>query len=108
EKPRDKYQGTELGRTMESLHRDIAQDRDALEELMAHLEGERHPVKEAAGWALGEVGRVRRHPTARAAPRPAPRPGAAPGPGRAGLVLGLKAGPHSRPPRPAAPASRSS
>jgi hypothetical protein len=62
EKLRDKYQGTELGGTMEALHRDIAQDRDALEELMAHLEVERHPVKEAAGWALEKLSRLRLNP----------------------------------------------
>ncbi|HYJ71971.1 MAG TPA: hypothetical protein VE265_05780, partial [Actinomycetota bacterium] len=49
EKLRDNNQGTELGNTMAALHRDIEQDRATLEELMARLEVERHPVKEAAG-----------------------------------------------------------
>jgi hypothetical protein len=62
EKLRDNNQGTELGKTMEAVHRDIAQDRDALEELMAHLEVERHPVKEAAGWALEKLSRLRLNP----------------------------------------------
>jgi hypothetical protein len=62
EKLRDKNQGTELGNTMEAVHRDIAQDRETLEELMAHLEVERHPVKEAAGWALEKLSRLRLNP----------------------------------------------
>ena len=62
EKLRDQNQGTELGKLMEALHRDIAQDKDALEELMAHLEVERHPVKEAAGWALEKLSRLRLNP----------------------------------------------
>src|SRR5919112_340717 len=48
EKLRDNNQGTELGKDMVALHHDITQDRDALEELMGHLDLERHPVKEAA------------------------------------------------------------
>src|SRR4029450_6091615 len=62
EKLRHKYQGTELGRIMGSLHRDIAPAREAPEELMAHLEVERHPVKEAAGWALEKLSRLRLNP----------------------------------------------
>jgi hypothetical protein len=62
EKLRDNNQGTELGNTMEAVHRDIAQDRETLDELMAHLEVERHPVKEAAGWALEKLSRLRLNP----------------------------------------------
>ena len=62
EKLRDNNQGTELGSAMAAMHRDIAQDRDALEELMARLEVERHPVKEAAGWALEKLSRLRLNP----------------------------------------------
>ena len=62
EKLRDNNQGTELGNTMEAVHRDIAQDRETLEELMTHLEVERHPVKEAAGWALEKLSRLRLNP----------------------------------------------
>jgi hypothetical protein len=62
EKLRDNNQGTELGKVVEALHRDIAQDREALEELMARLEVERHPVKEAAGWALEKLSRLRLNP----------------------------------------------
>jgi len=62
EKLRDQNQGTELGKLMEALRRDIAQDKGALEELMAHLEVERHPVKEAAGWALEKLSRLRLNP----------------------------------------------
>jgi hypothetical protein len=62
EKLRDHNRGTELGRVMAAVHRDIAQDKDALEELMARLEVERHPVKEAAGWALEKLSRLRLNP----------------------------------------------
>jgi hypothetical protein len=61
-KLRDNHQGTELGDAMAALHRDITQDREALEELMRHLEVERHPVKEAAGWALEKLSRLRLNP----------------------------------------------
>ena len=53
-KLRDNHQGTEFGEIMTALHRDISQDRDALEELMRHLEVERHQVKEAAGRVTGD------------------------------------------------------
>jgi hypothetical protein len=61
-KLRDNHQGTDFGEVMAALHRDISQDRDALEELMRHLEVERHPVKEAAGWALEKLSRLRLNP----------------------------------------------
>jgi hypothetical protein len=61
-KLRDNHQGTELGEAMAALHRDITQDRDALEELMGHLEVDRHPVKEAAGWMLEKLSRLRLNP----------------------------------------------
>jgi hypothetical protein len=62
EKLRDNNQGTELGKDMVALHRDIAQDRETLEELMRHLDLERHPVKEAAGWMLERLSRLRLNP----------------------------------------------
>ena len=62
EKLRDNNQGTELGRVMVGLHHDITQDRGALEELMRHLDLERHPVKEAAGWMLERLSRLRLNP----------------------------------------------
>jgi hypothetical protein len=62
EKLRDNNQGTELGNTMAALHRDIEQDRATLEELMARLELERHPVKEAAGWLVERLSRLRLNP----------------------------------------------
>ncbi len=62
EKLRDNNQGTELGTLMASLHRDLGQDRAALEELMDRLEVERHPVKEAAGWVLEKLSRLRLNP----------------------------------------------
>jgi hypothetical protein len=61
-KLRDNNQGTELGTSMAALHRDITQDRDTLEELMRHLDLERHPVKEAAGWMLEKLSRLRLSP----------------------------------------------
>jgi hypothetical protein len=62
EKLRDNNEGTELGNTMAALRRDIEQDRATLEELMARLEVERHPVKEAAGWLLERLSRLRLNP----------------------------------------------
>jgi hypothetical protein len=61
-KLRDNNKGTELGSVMAAVHTDIAQDREALEELMRHLEVERHPVKEAAGWVLEKLSRLRLNP----------------------------------------------
>jgi hypothetical protein len=61
-KLRDNHKGTELGEAMAALHRDITQDRDALEELMGHLEVDRHAVKEAAGWMLEKLSRLRLNP----------------------------------------------
>jgi hypothetical protein len=63
EKLRDNHQGTELGNLLAALCKDITQDRDALEELMRRLEVERHPVKEAAGWMLEKLSRLRLSPT---------------------------------------------
>ncbi len=62
EKLRDNNQGTELGRVMAALHHDIDQDRAALEEVMARLDVDRHPVKEAAGWMLERLSRLRLNP----------------------------------------------
>jgi hypothetical protein len=62
ERLRDNNRGTELGNLMAALHRDIGQDRASLEELMGRLEIERHPVKEAAGWALEKLSRLRLNP----------------------------------------------
>jgi hypothetical protein len=62
EKLRDNNQGTELGNVMAALHRDIARDRATLEELMARLEVAQHPVKEAAGWLLEKLSRLRLNP----------------------------------------------
>ena len=61
-KLRDNNQGTELGDAMVALHDDISQDRDALEELMGRLQVERHPVKDAAGWFLEKLSRLRLNP----------------------------------------------
>jgi hypothetical protein len=61
-KLRDNNQGTEVGKEMVALHHDISEDRDSLEELMRHLDLERHPVKEAAGWVLEKLSRLRLSP----------------------------------------------
>jgi hypothetical protein len=62
EKLRDNNQGTELGKVMAALHHDIEQDRAVLEELMARLDMDRHSVKEAAGWMLERLSRLRLNP----------------------------------------------
>ena len=62
EKLRDNNQGTELGNVMAALRHDIEQDRATLEELMDRLEVTRHPVKEAAGWMLERLSRLRLNP----------------------------------------------
>jgi hypothetical protein len=62
EKLRDNNPGTELGNLAAGLHRDIGQDRATLEELMGRLEIDRHPVKQAAGWALEKLSRLRLNP----------------------------------------------
>jgi hypothetical protein len=62
EKLRDNNQGTELGKTMAALCHDIEHDKATLEELMRHLELERHPVKQAAGWVAEKLSRVRLSP----------------------------------------------
>jgi hypothetical protein len=58
----DNNQGNELGNLTAALRRDIEQDRAELEELMGRLEIQRHPVKEAAGWALEKLSRLRLNP----------------------------------------------
>jgi hypothetical protein len=61
-KLRDNNQGTELGRAMVALHHDISEDRDTLESLLGQLELDRHAVKDAAGWMLEKVSRLRLNP----------------------------------------------
>jgi hypothetical protein len=47
---------------MAALHNDIEQDRSSLEELMARLGIERQRVKQAAGWVLEKLSRLRLNP----------------------------------------------
>jgi hypothetical protein len=61
-KLRDNNQGTELGKVMVALHHDISEDRDTLASLLDKLELDRHPVKEAAGWMLEKLSRLRLNP----------------------------------------------
>lgn len=63
EKLRDNNQGTELGNLMAALHNDIEQDRASLEELMERLGIERQRIKQAAGWVLEKLTRLRLNPT---------------------------------------------
>jgi hypothetical protein len=58
----DNNQGTKLGDEMALVHRDIAEDREALEQLMARLEVRQHPVKDAAGRMLERLSRLRLNP----------------------------------------------
>jgi ParB-like chromosome segregation protein Spo0J len=62
EKLRDNNQGTELGNLMAALHNDIEQDRASLEELMERLGIERQRIKQAAGWVLEKLTRLRLNP----------------------------------------------
>ena len=62
EKLRDNNQGTELGNLMAALHHDIAEDKATLEALMRHMGIERHPVKQAAGFILEKLSRLRLNP----------------------------------------------
>ena len=62
EKLRDNNQGTELGNLIAALHNDIEHDRATLEELMAGLGIERQRVKQAAGWVLEKLTRLRLNP----------------------------------------------
>ena len=117
EKLRDNNQGSELGDVMAALHLEIEQDRKTLEELMGRLEVTRHPVKDAAGWVLERLSRLRLNPVLtgsadltrlletevlsrgiadRAGPRPAPHAGAPPGGGGGAGVRQLSA-PRRRP-----------
>ena len=68
ERLRDHHRGSQLGEVMAALHRDISEDRDALEALMGRLEVERHRVKEAAGWALEKLSRLRLNPVLTGSP----------------------------------------
>jgi hypothetical protein len=68
EKLRDNNQGTELGKAMVALHHDISEDRETLEALMGQLDLERHAVKEAAGWMLEKVSRLRLNPALTGSP----------------------------------------
>ncbi len=58
----DNNRGSRLGEDMAAVQRDIEQDREALEELMARLEVRQHPVKDAAGRLLERLSRLRLSP----------------------------------------------
>jgi hypothetical protein len=51
--------GTPLGNYLAELARDIEQDRATLEDLMERLGIEKSPVKEAAGWFLEKLSRLK-------------------------------------------------
>lgn len=51
--------GTELGAYLAELSRDIEEDRTTLEDLMERLGIEKNPAKEAAGWLIEKVSRLK-------------------------------------------------
>jgi hypothetical protein len=58
-KMRSQNEGTEFGRMLDALERDIAEDRDALLQVMATLDVTTDTVKQAGGWILEKLSRVR-------------------------------------------------
>lgn len=51
--------GTELGVYLAELARDIEEDRSTLEDLIGRLGIEKNPAKEAAGWLIEKVSRLK-------------------------------------------------
>ncbi len=52
-------EGTDLGRFLASLVAEIEADRDALMALMDELGVRRNPIKQAGGWAMEKLGRLK-------------------------------------------------
>jgi hypothetical protein len=59
ERLRSNNEGSPLGAVLATLVRDIEQDRAALEDLMDRLGIQRSVVKQAGGWAVEKLGRLR-------------------------------------------------
>lgn len=51
--------GTEYGSFLSELARDIEQDRSTLEDLMNRVGVEKNPIKEAGGWLMEKLSRVK-------------------------------------------------
>lgn len=51
--------GTEYGSFLSDLARDIDQDRSTLEDLIKRLGIEKNPIKEAGGWLMEKLSRVK-------------------------------------------------
>ncbi len=60
DKMRSKNQGTEFGVVIDALRRDIAADRDALDQVMKTLGVTPDPVKQAGGWMIEKLSRIMR------------------------------------------------
>src|SRR3954470_19176626 len=52
-------EGTDYGPPLKQLARDIAEDRQELEEMMSQLGVAPHRIKNSAAWALEKVGRLK-------------------------------------------------
>ena len=57
---RSKNQGSEFGIVIDALRRDIAADRDALDQVMKTLGVTPDPVKQAGGWMIEKLSRIMR------------------------------------------------
>jgi hypothetical protein len=60
DKMRSKNQGSEFGIVIDALRRDIAADRDALDQVMKTLGVTPDPVKQAGGWMIEKLSRIMR------------------------------------------------
>ena len=56
---RDRHEGTPLGAAMESIAREIEEDRETLLELMERMGVGRNPVKQVTGWVAEKASRVK-------------------------------------------------
>jgi hypothetical protein len=54
----DHAEGTPLAEVMVTVHAEIEQDRDTLVDLMARMDVQRNPVKQATGWLAEAASRV--------------------------------------------------
>jgi hypothetical protein len=61
-KLQEQNQGTELGEVMAAVAAEIEEDRRVLEQLMERLEVEPQRVKQAAGWVVERLSRLRLNP----------------------------------------------
>ncbi len=59
EQIRDRHEGTPLGAAMESIAREIEEDRQTLMELMERMGVGKNPVKQVTGWVAEKASRVK-------------------------------------------------